>query len=166
MAAKPCDLWYHVCEPFLPHGQVVICVKFHLDLFSHFREEDFWRFFLKKTIWLLNHVIDQGPSGTPHPLLSQQYSWRSPFIQPSGSHHLPWSFLGKPHFQAGLQSQSPTEHHPSSKVLPWHTRAPDHMQSFRPQPDRVLLSPLGCCSHLSPFLASCCAGCALAFKRN
>ena len=33
-----------MCEPFLRHGQAVIRVKFRLDLFSHFREKDFWRF--------------------------------------------------------------------------------------------------------------------------
>ena len=35
------------CEPFVPHGQEVIRVKFCLDLFSHFRE-DFWTFKKKK----------------------------------------------------------------------------------------------------------------------
>ena len=45
MAANPCDQWHHMCEPFVPHGQAVIHVKFRLDLFSYFREEDFWRFF-------------------------------------------------------------------------------------------------------------------------
>ena len=34
--------------------------------------------------------------------------------------------------------------------------APDHIQSFHPQPDGVLLSPLGWCSCLSPFSASHC----------
>ena len=60
MATKPCDLWYHMCEPFVPHGQVVIHVKFHLDLFSNFREEDFWRVVFFKTIWLPNHVTDDA----------------------------------------------------------------------------------------------------------
>ena len=46
MAAKPCDQWHHMWELFVPHGQTVIRVKFYLDLFSHFREEDFLSFFL------------------------------------------------------------------------------------------------------------------------
>ena len=43
MAAKPCDQWHHMCEPFVSQGKTVIHVNFYLDLFSHFRE-DFWRF--------------------------------------------------------------------------------------------------------------------------
>ena len=58
MAAKPCDQWHHMGERFVPHGQVVILLKFRLDLFSHFREEDFWRVFFFLTIWLPNHVTD------------------------------------------------------------------------------------------------------------
>ena len=58
MAAKLCDRWCHMCDSFVPHGEAIICVKFCLDPFSHFR--DFWR--LKKnkikTIWLLNHMTD------------------------------------------------------------------------------------------------------------
>ena len=75
MAAKPCDQWDHMCEPFVTHGQAVIHVKFCLDLFSHFREEDFWRFlFLKQygcrimwpmTPWIIfsvDHFIPRWPS--------------------------------------------------------------------------------------------------------
>ena len=38
IAAKPFD---PIGEHFVPHGEVIIPVKFSLDLFSHFREEDF-----------------------------------------------------------------------------------------------------------------------------
>ena len=45
---------------------------------------------------------------------------------------------------------------PSCKVIPQPTWALDYIQSFRPQPDGVLLSPLGWCSCLPPFSASRC----------
>ena len=41
MAAKPCDQWHHMCEPYICHGLAIIPGKFCLNLFSHFREEDF-----------------------------------------------------------------------------------------------------------------------------
>ena len=47
MAAKLCDQWHYMGEPFVPHGQAVRHVKLHLDMFSHFRE-DFWRFSKKQ----------------------------------------------------------------------------------------------------------------------
>ena len=95
------------------------------------------------------------PPPPPH-LLSQQSPWRSPFIQAFGSHYLPWSFLRKPHLQGGLQSQLPTGHPISCKVLPWHTWASNHLQSFHLQSNEVLFPPLGWCSCLTPTWTSCC----------
>ena len=63
-----------ICVTFVPHGKAVICVKFRLDLFSLFREEDFWRFKKKKNqygcqiTWLMTskifveHFIPRWPS--------------------------------------------------------------------------------------------------------
>ena len=50
MAAKPCDRCCHVCvcERFVPYGETVIRVKFCLNLFSHFREEDLFKVFKNK----------------------------------------------------------------------------------------------------------------------
>jgi len=46
------------------------------------------------------------------------------------SHYQPWSFLGKPHFKVGLQSQLLTLHPLSYKVLPCHTWTPIHQPFF------------------------------------
>ena len=58
MAAKLCDINYSFTTLYT-HALGNICVKFHLNLFSHFGEEGFWRFIEKqKPIWLPNHLTD------------------------------------------------------------------------------------------------------------
>ena len=65
MAAKPCDQWHHICEPFVPHGQAVIRIKFRLDLFSYFREEDFWRLY-----FIFNNMAAESRDQWRHEIFS------------------------------------------------------------------------------------------------
>ena len=60
MAAKPCDLWCQMCDNFVRSVSAVIIVKFCLDLFSHFREENFWRLKKKKNNMVPNHMTDDA----------------------------------------------------------------------------------------------------------
>ena len=55
MVAKSCGQWHHMCELFVPHGQAVRRVKFHLNLFRHFR--DFLRFF---NFFFLNNMAAES----------------------------------------------------------------------------------------------------------
>jgi len=66
----------------------------------------------------------------PIHLLSWQSSWGSSVTQYPRSHYQPWSFLGKPHFKVGLQSQLLILHPLSYKVLPCHTWTPIHPPFF------------------------------------